>query len=79
MRCEERASKPPAPARSASTPTIGYADTPVHWRPDLPPGAVIEGPAIIEEFGSTVPLHPGFMARIDEYLNIIVTKTEEDS
>ena len=37
---------------------------------------VVDGPAIIEEFGSTVPLHPGFTARVDEYLNIIVTRSE---
>ncbi|NMH97840.1 hydantoinase/oxoprolinase family protein [Pseudonocardia acidicola] len=52
----------------------GYVDTAVLWRPDLAPGTVVDGPAIIEEFGSTVPLHPGFTARIDEYLNIIVTR-----
>jgi N-methylhydantoinase A len=55
----------------------GYVDTPVLWRPDLTPGTVVEGPAIIEEFGSTVPLHPGFRARIDDYLNIIVTREGE--
>jgi N-methylhydantoinase A len=55
-------------------PEVGYVETPVLWRPDLVPGAVVTGPAIIEEFGSTVPLHPGFTARIDEYLNIIVTR-----
>ncbi len=52
----------------------GYVDTPVLWRPDLAPGTTVTGPAIIEEFGSTVPLHPGFVARIDDYLNIIVTR-----
>jgi N-methylhydantoinase A len=52
----------------------GYADTPVFWRPDLPPGATVTGPAVIEEFGSTVPLHPGFVARVDEFRNIIVTR-----
>ncbi|WP_307827828.1 hydantoinase/oxoprolinase family protein [Nocardioides sp. SYSU D00038] len=51
----------------------GYVDTPVLWRPDLAPGTVVTGPAVIEEFGSTVPLHPGFTARVDELLNIIVT------
>ncbi|WP_109510461.1 hydantoinase/oxoprolinase family protein [Nocardioides speluncae] len=56
-------------------PDDGYVDTPVLWRPDLAPGTVVPGPAIIEEFGSTVPLHPGFTARIDEYLNIIVTRS----
>jgi len=53
----------------------GYVDTPVLWRADLTPGTVVPGPAIIEEFGSTVPLHPGFTARIDDYLNIIVTRS----
>ncbi|MDP3890589.1 hydantoinase/oxoprolinase family protein [Nocardioides sp.] len=51
-----------------------YVATPVHWRDDLAPGTELSGPAIIEEFGSTVPLHPGFRARIDAYLNIIVTR-----
>ena len=54
--------------------TDGYVETPVVRRTDLPPGTEVQGPAIIEEFGSTVPLHPGFTARIDEYLNIIVTR-----
>jgi N-methylhydantoinase A len=59
-------------------PEAGYVDTPVLWRPDLAPGTVVAGPAIIEEFGSTVPLHPGFTARIDEYLNIIVARSESE-
>jgi N-methylhydantoinase A len=52
----------------------GYVATPVVPRTALPPGSVVAGPVIIEEFGSTVPIHPGFTARVDEYLNIIVTK-----
>jgi N-methylhydantoinase A len=55
----------------------GYDDTPVFWRADLPPGTTIAGPAVIEEFGSTVPLHPGFTAQVDDHLNIVVTKTQE--
>jgi N-methylhydantoinase A len=54
----------------------GYVDTPILQRADLEPGRVVAGPAIIEEFGSTVPLHPGFTARVDEYLNLIVTRSE---
>jgi N-methylhydantoinase A len=54
----------------------GYVDTAVLWRPDLAPGVSVEGPAIIEEFGSTVPLHPGFTARVDDFLNLIVTRVE---
>lgn len=53
---------------------IGYVDTPVYWRESLAPGAQFNGPAIIEEYGSTVPIHPGFVVRIDEYRNIIVTR-----
>jgi N-methylhydantoinase A len=54
----------------------GYVATQVVWREDLGPGVVLAGPAIIEEFGSTVPLHPGFAARVDEYLNLVVTREE---
>jgi N-methylhydantoinase A len=52
----------------------GYVETAVYWRPELTPGQVVDGPAIIEEFGSTVPLHPGFTARVDAFSNIIVTR-----
>ena len=43
-------------------------------RADLPVGASLPGPLIVEEFGSTVPIHPGFEVRVDEYLNLIVTR-----
>ncbi len=75
-------------ARSARTSTTvravcfdaadGYVDTPVLWRPDLVPGTVLAGPAIIEEFGSTVPVHPGFDVRVDEFLNLIVTRSSQE-
>ncbi len=52
-----------------------YRDTPIYWRADLAPGDVLEGPAIIEEFGSTIPLHPGFTALLDTFGNVIVTRT----
>ena len=54
----------------------GYVDTPLHQRRDLSPGQGIEGPAVIEEFGSTVPIHPGFKVEVDEFLNLIVTRSE---
>jgi N-methylhydantoinase A len=28
---------------------------------------------VIEEFGSTLPVHPGFTGRVDAYGNVIVT------
>jgi N-methylhydantoinase A len=57
-------------------PEDGYVDTPLHQRADLPPGARLAGPVVIEEFGSTVPVHPGFVARVDEHLNLVVTREE---
>jgi N-methylhydantoinase A len=67
-----------ARARTGSRPVCfdaeqGYVDTAVYWRPDLAPGDVVAGPAIVEEYGSTVPLHPGFAARVDGYGNLLVT------
>lgn len=55
-------------------PDQGYVETPVYWRPDMEPGTTINGPLIIEEFGSTVPVHPGFDARIDAYGNILINR-----
>jgi len=52
----------------------GWIETPVYWRPDLVPGDALDGPAVIEEFGSTVPLHPGFRAKVDELGNILVRR-----
>ena len=56
--------------RSASTPTTGTSTPRCSGGPTWPPGRRSTGPAIIEEFGSTVPLHPGFTARVDDYRNL---------
>ncbi|MEW1954904.1 hydantoinase/oxoprolinase family protein [Terrabacter sp. NPDC080008] len=55
-------------------PEDGYVDTDVWWRPDLLAGDVLTGPAIVEEFGSTVPVHPGFVVRVDSLGNLVITK-----
>ncbi|MGN6754174.1 MAG: hydantoinase/oxoprolinase family protein [Intrasporangium sp.] len=55
----------------------GYVATGVYWRPDLHAGDTITGPAIIEEFGSTVPVHPGFVVRVDAYGNLVITKESD--
>jgi N-methylhydantoinase A len=57
----------------------GYVFTPIHQRTDLPPGSSVTGPAVIEEYGSTVPLHPGFTATVDDFGNLLVRRTEETS
>jgi len=57
----------------------GYVETDLWWRPHLLAGDTIEGPAIIEEFGSTVPLHPGFGLRVDTLGNLVITKTADST
>jgi len=50
-----------------------WDDVPVYARERLEPGDLLTGPAVIEEFGSTLPLHPGFTARLDGHGNLVVT------
>ena len=51
-----------------------WLDTPTYDRLGLAPGDVVSGPAVIEEFGSTVPVHPGFAAEVDRFGNLLLTK-----
>jgi N-methylhydantoinase A len=55
-------------------PSSGYVDTAIYRRADLGPGDQVEGPAVVEEYGATVPLHPGFGAELDRYGNLVVTR-----
>jgi N-methylhydantoinase A len=48
------------------------ADTAIYWRASLAAGDAIAGPAVIEEYGATVPVHPGFMARVDTLGNLLL-------
>lgn len=43
-------------------------------RSTLLAGHRISGPAVIEEFGSTVPVHPGFIATVDAFGNLILRR-----
>ncbi len=46
--------------------------TPVYWRPRLAAGDTLTGPAVIEEYGATVPVHPGFGVRVDNFGNLLI-------
>jgi N-methylhydantoinase A len=79
---------PPGPATgeaaTGSRPVVfgrssASVSTPLYWRPQLVPGDVVEGPAVIEEYGATVPVHPGFAARADRFGNLLVTAGEASS
>ncbi len=49
-----------------------WTDTPVYRRDHLVPGDEVSGPAVLEEFGSTIPLHPGYVATVDPHGNVVV-------
>jgi N-methylhydantoinase A len=52
-----------------------WMDTPVYDRAALGAGDAVVGPAVLEEFSSTVPLHPGFEARVDDYGNLVIARS----
>ena len=63
-------------ARTAERPVHfdAWVTSSVYDRSRLTPGDVITGPAVVEEFGSTVPVHPGYVARVDAYLDLVVSR-----
>jgi N-methylhydantoinase A len=52
----------------------GFADTPVFDGHALAPGNRIEGPAMVEERATGIPLHPGQQLEVDEMGNLIITE-----
>ncbi|MET0228722.1 MAG: hypothetical protein ABW234_08455, partial [Actinomycetes bacterium] len=55
-------------------PSSGFVDTAIYRRDDLGPGDRVEGPAVVEEYGATVPLHPGFRAEVDRFGILVVAR-----
>ncbi|ADC69891.1 5-oxoprolinase (ATP-hydrolyzing) [Methanocaldococcus sp. FS406-22] len=45
----------------------GWEETAVYNRDKLKPGAIFEGPAIVEEYDSTIVIPPDYMAFVDKY------------
>jgi N-methylhydantoinase A len=52
-----------------------FRDTPIYERASLPVGFRLDGPAIIEEFGSTTVVFPGQWLEVDEH-GILVVRRE---
>ena len=52
--------------------TTEPVDTPIYWRPDLPAGVDIPGPAIIDQLDATTVVPPGVTAQVDKWLNLIL-------
>ncbi|HEX6326464.1 MAG TPA: hydantoinase/oxoprolinase family protein [Jiangellaceae bacterium] len=52
-----------------------WTETAVYQRAALGAADAVAGPAIIEEFGSTVPVHPGFTATVDRHGNLRISRS----
>jgi N-methylhydantoinase A len=50
-------------------------DTSIYARAHLQPGDCLDGPAIVEEFGSTTVVLPAQRARMDEYGNLLLERS----
>lgn len=51
-----------------------FVDTPVYDSSRLKPGALIRGPAVVEEPTTTVVIPKGFDCRLDEYENYVIRR-----
>jgi N-methylhydantoinase A len=52
----------------------GWLATLVVDRERLGAGDVVQGPAVVQEFGSTVPIPPGFRGTVDRFGNLLLTR-----
>jgi N-methylhydantoinase A len=50
----------------------GWRDTGIWARLDLPVGAIINGPSVLEQSDATTVIEPGFAGRVDSMGNLIV-------
>jgi N-methylhydantoinase A len=53
-------------------------DCPVYARSALSAGMLLPGPAIVEEYGSTLVIQPGQSARVDRYANLLIHPSSAD-
>jgi N-methylhydantoinase A len=51
-----------------------WVEATVYDRSRLGAGDEVTGPAVLEEFSSTVPLHPGFTATVDAFGNLVIRR-----
>jgi N-methylhydantoinase A len=81
INASERAGEPARPfgARKVYWKGTGWIDSPLYERTDLVAGQTIAGPAIIQEYGSTVVVPGGWSCVADRYRNLILTAREPQS
>jgi N-methylhydantoinase A len=81
---EPRAEKPPAVPRSSDIAVKGKrrihfdgkhsVEAKLYERDRLEVGAVVAGPAIVEQFDATTVIRPGWTGRVDRYRNLILQR-----
>ena len=49
-----------------------WHETAIHDRAALAPGTAVEGPAIIEQLDTTIPVEPGVTAEVDGFGNLLI-------
>jgi N-methylhydantoinase A len=54
----------------------GFQETPVYDRASLPTGKRVDGPAVIEEFGSTTVVFPGQMVEADPHGILVIRPSQ---
>src|SRR5579883_2526391 len=65
---------PPEPQRRPVYFGGEFRPTPVYQRSTLPPGFRLDGPAVIEEFGSTTVVFPGQHLEVDAHGILVVRR-----
>jgi N-methylhydantoinase A len=56
-----------------------FASCPVYDRRTLGAGAAIAGPAVIEEYDTTILIHPGYITAVDRLGNLSITPAADTS
>jgi N-methylhydantoinase A len=69
-----RDAAPPAPRarRRVYVEGAGWQDWPAYARTALPLGAALDGPALVDEPGTTTVIEPGDRLRVDAYGNLLI-------
>jgi N-methylhydantoinase A len=74
----QRAGKPVPKSSRAVYFGTRFQDTPVYDRTSLPSGGRVDGPAVVEEFGSTTVVFPGQYVEVDPH-GILVIRSSKRS
>jgi N-methylhydantoinase A len=56
-----------------------WHDTPIVARSTLGAGDTVTGPAVVEEYGSTLPVPPGLQVQVDHLGSLVIRRAEEGS